>query len=406
MAAGPALDTIRPMRLIVVLLSLNTLFAGSAFDEERLKQIPQRMQEFVDQGTVAGVVTLVARDGEVAALDAVGFTDIDTKQAMRTDNIFQIHSMTKPIIAIGAMMLAEQGRLSINDPVEKHLPAFRVQRVIESRDGDSVVLMKPSRPITIRDLLTHTSGMPLNPPEGIKELQGDLHKTLNEAVLIFSQQPLLFEPGTQFQYSNTGLATVARILEVRSGLLFEDYLEQRIFKPLGMTDTYVYPPKEKFNRMPTAYILRDGKPVKYTDDPLGEGKMKFREGAKYPLPEGALYSTATDLNLIYQLMLNGGELDGVRLLSPATVEVMTQVHTGDIETRPGVGWGLGWQVVKDAAGTGSFASLGKYGHGGRYGTYCFIDPVKNLVGIFLIHREGGSDERTAFQQMVYGALVD
>jgi CubicO group peptidase (beta-lactamase class C family) len=348
----------------------------------------------------------VARHGQVVEHGAVGYTDIQTKQPLTTDNIFQIHSMTKPIIAVGAMMLAEQGLLSTSDPVEKHLPEFRGQRVIVERDGDRLVLGKPKRPITIRDLMTHTSGMSLNPPEGIKELQGTLDKTLKETVLILSQQPLEFEPGTAWQYSNEGLATLARIIEVVSGMPFETYLAKRIFEPLGMVDTYVYPPKEKWNRMPTAYIQKDGKLIKYTADPLGEGKMKFRDGAKYPLPEGALYSTTSDLFRFYQMMLNGGEYQGVRLLSPATVAVMTTVQTGDIEPRPGVGWGLGWQVVKGPAGQGGLESIGTYGHGGRYGTYCFLDPSKELIGIFMVHREGDAVERTAFEQIVYGALTD
>ncbi|MEZ5367220.1 MAG: serine hydrolase domain-containing protein, partial [Bryobacterales bacterium] len=309
-------------------------------------------------------------------------------------------------VAMAILMLAEEGRLSVTDPVEKHLPEFRGQKVIVERDGDHLVLDKPHRPITIRDVLTHTSGMPLNPPEGIKELHGALHKTLAETVLILSQQPLEFEPGTRWQYSNEGIATAARIIEVRSGMPFETFLAKRIFEPLGMVDTYIYPPKEKFHRMPTAYVQVDGKLVKYTADPLGEGKMKFREGAKYPLPEGGMYSTAADLFRLYQMMLNGGELDGVRLLSPATVAVMTESHTGDIEARPGVGWGLGWQVIKGPAGQGGLASIGTYGHGGRYGTFCVLDPSKDLIGIFMIHREGDAVERTAFQEIVYGALTD
>jgi CubicO group peptidase (beta-lactamase class C family) len=403
------------MRPLIVLGFCTSLLAAppavvdpgkAGLDGERLARIPARMREFVDSARVAGVVTLVARHGQVAALDAVGYTDVEGKQALRTDNIFQIHSMTKPVVAFAVMMLAEEGRLSVSDPVEQHLPEFRGQRVVVERDGDRVVLGKPRRPITIRDLLTHTSGMPLNPPEGIKELHGALHKTLAETVLILSQQPLLFEPGTAWQYSNTGIAAAARIIEVISGMPFETFLAKRIFEPLGMVDTYVYPPKEKFHRMPTAYIQVDGKLVKYTADPLGEGKMKFREGAKYPLPEGALYSTAADLFRFYQLMLNRGELEGVRLLSPASVEIMTALHTGDLEARPGIGYGLGWQVVKDSAGQGGFASIGTYGHGGRYGTYCFLDPAKDLIGIFLIHREGDGVERTAFQQIVYSALTD
>ena len=319
--------------------------------------------------------------------------------------------MTKPVVSIGIMMLMEQGKLAITDPVQKHLPEFRGMWVIAERTGqdggaERLTLKRPSRPISIGDLLTHTSGMPLNPAPGIGELHGALHKTLNETVLVMSQQPLGFEPGSRWQYSNTGMATLARIIEVRSGMAFEKFLETQIFKPLGMDDTYIYPPKEKFHRMPTAYILRDGKPVKYTDDPLGEGVMKFRVGAKYPLPEGGLYSTASDLFALYQMMLNGGEYDGARILSAASVELMTEVHTGDLATSSaGMGWGLGWSVVRDPGALG-LPSVGIYGHGGRYGTFCFIDPKKDIIGVFLIHREGGSDERNAFVLLAMTATRD
>jgi CubicO group peptidase (beta-lactamase class C family) len=278
--------------------------------------------------------------------------------------------------------------------------------VIDRVDADgSIRLRKPSRLPTIRDLMTHTSGMMLNPPPGIGELHGALHKSLPEVALVISQQPLQFDPGTKWQYSNMGIAALARILEVRSGMALEKFLEARIFQPLGMKDTYIFPPKEKFHRMPTAYILKDGKPVKYTTDPLGEGKMKFRENARYSLPEGGVYSTAMDLFALYQLLLNGGERNGVRLLSKASVDVMTKVHTGDLKTNaPGNGYGLGWAIVKDPMAELSLLSRGAYGHGGRYGTYCFIDPKRQMIGIFMIHREGGSDERNMFVQMAMSAV--
>jgi CubicO group peptidase (beta-lactamase class C family) len=298
------------------------------------------------------------------------------------------------------MMLAEEGKLALNDPVEKHLPEFRGQRLLV---GDT--LKRPARRITVRDLMMHTSGLPLNPPAGIGELHGALHKTLAEVVLVISQVPLEFEPGTKWQYSNTGIASLARIVEVLGGMPFEQFLEKRIFAPLGMKDTFIYPPKEKWGRMPTAYILKDGKPLKYTADPLGEGAMKFRDGAKYPLPEGGLYSTASDLFLLYQMLLNGGQLNGTRILSKHSIETMTQVATGELYTNgPGMGYGLAWAVAKD--GAAAPLSIGTYGHGGRYGTYCFIDPKTNLIGIFMIHREGGSDERNAFVNIAYSALVD
>lgn len=274
--------------LLLLLCTLNVHAADRAsvresakgLDAKRLARIPERMKFFVDKGAIAGSVTLVARHGQIGALDAVGYTDIETKQPLRTDAIFQLHSMTKPVVAIAAMMLMEEGKLTLNDPVEKHLPEFRSMWVIDSQEGDkSRKLVRPARLITIRDLMTHTSGMALNPPPGIGELHGALHKSLEEAVLVISQQPLQFQPGTKYQYSNTGIATLARIVEVTSGTPFEKFLETRIFVPLGMKDTYIYPPAEKYGRMPTTYILQNGKPMKYTADPLGEGVMKYRKGA-------------------------------------------------------------------------------------------------------------------------------
>lgn len=388
------------MRLFTFLLLALSLLAQPRLDPAGLKRIPPRMQQFVDSGSVAGVVTLVARDGKIAATDAVGYFDLETRKPLPADAIFQIHSMTKPVVALAAMILMEEGKLSLNDPVEKHLPEFRGQRVLE---GDR--LRAPSRPITIRDLMTHTSGLATNPPPGIGELHGALHKSLAEVVLVVSQQPLNFDPGTRWLYSNLGIATLARIVEVHGGMPFEKFLAARIFDPLGMKDTYIFPPREKWSRMPTAYILQNGKPVKYTADPLGEGLMKFRENARYPLPEGGLYSTAADLFRLYQMMLDGGTANGQRILSRAGVELMTQVHTGELSTNgPGMGYGLGWAVARDNAA----APLrpGAYGHGGRYGTYMFIDPREKLIGIFLIHREGGSDERLAFVNLAYAALAD
>jgi CubicO group peptidase (beta-lactamase class C family) len=367
------------------------LWAQDGIDRGRLEKIPARMQEFVAAGKVAGVVTLVGRASGVVDLKATGYFDMETKAPLRTDHIFQIHSMTKPMVALGILMLAEEGRLSIADPVEKHLPEFRS---LADR-------------ITLQQLMTHTAGMPLNPPPGIGELHGALHKPLADVALVYSQTPVAFRPGSKWQYSNAGIAVLARVLEVHSGMPFEQFLAKRIFEPLGMKDSYIFPPKEKWGWMPTAYILRDGVPVKYTSDPLGEGAMKYRAGAKYSLPEGGVYSTASDLFLLYQTLLRDGKAaNGFRLLSPASVRLMRMVHTGELATNgPGMGWGLGAYVVRPGFSPMGM-SPGTYGHGGRYGTFYFIDPVKDLIGVFLIHREGGSDERTAFVQMAYSALVE
>ena len=379
------------MKTLLLALAAPVLLAQTGFDPTRIAAIPQRMQEFVNQGKAAGVVTLIGRASGVVDLKATGYSDLETKAPMKADQIFQLHSMTKPMVAIGILMLAEEGKLSISDPVEKHLPEFRSLK----------------EKITLQQLLTHTAGMALNPPAGIGELHGALHKSLADVALVYSQTPLSYAPGGKWQYSNTGIAVLARVLEVHSGLKFEDFLAKRIFGPLGMKDSYIFPPKEKWNRMPTAYILRNGKPVKYTDDPLGEGVMKFREGAKYSLPEGGVYATASALFLLYQALLRDGKAaNGFRLLSPASVRIMRTVHTGDLATNgPGMGWGLGSFVVRPGFSPMGM-SPGTHGHGGRYGTYYFIDPAKDLIGIFMIHREGGSDERTAFVQMTYAALLD
>lgn len=379
------------MKTLLLALAAPVLLAQTGFDPARIAAIPQRMQEFVNQGKAAGVVTLIGRANGVVDLKATGYSDLETKAPMKADQIFQLHSMTKPMVAIGILMLAEEGKLSISDPVEKHLPEFRSLK----------------EKITLQQLLTHTAGMALNPPAGIGELHGALHKSLADVALVYSQTPLSYAPGSKWQYSNTGIAVLARVLEVHSGLKFEDFLAKRIFGPLGMKDSSIFPPKEKWNRMPTAYILRNGKPVKYTDDPLGEGVMKFRDGAKYSLPEGGVYSTASDLFLLYQALLRDGKAaNGFRLLSPASVRLMRTVHTGDLATNgPGMGWGLGSFVVRPGFSPMGM-SPGTHGHGGRYGTYYFIDPAKDLIGIFMIHREGGSDERTAFVQMTYAGLLD
>ena len=379
------------MKTLLLALAAPVLFAQTGFDPARIAAIPQRMQEFVNQGKAAGVVTLIGRANGVVDLKATGYSDLETKAPMKADQIFQLHSMTKPMVAIGILMLAEEGKLSISDPVEKHLPEFRSLK----------------EKITLQQLLTHTAGMALNPPAGIGELHGALHKSLADVALVYSQTPLTYAPGSKWQYSNTGIAVLARVLEVHSGLKFEDFLAKRIFGPLGMKDSSIFPPKEKWNPMPTAYILRNGKPVKYTDDPLGEGVMKFRDGAKYSLPEGGVYSTASDLFLLYQALLRDGKAaNGFRLLSPASVRLMRTVHTGDLATNgPGMGWGLGSFVVRPGFSPMGM-SPGTHGHGGRYGTYYFIDPAKDLIGIFMIHREGGSDERTAFVQMTYAGLLD
>jgi len=273
-------------------------------DPERIARIGPRMQSFVDRGQVAGIVTLLARHGQVAHLNAVGYQDIETKKPMRTDSIFQIMSMTKPVTGVGVMILAEEGRLGLNDAVEKYLPEFRGQKVVKSHDASSMTLVKPSRSITIRDLMTHSSGMG-DPPPGL-DLYTKMDRTLAEAVAIYSQQPLDFEPGTRWQYSNMGIATLGRIIEVVADQPYERFIDERIFKPLGMKDSFYFPPAEKVGRIALVHTTENGPLTRSGPAILGGDSAKYRKGARYPAPEFGLYSTASDLAAFYQMMLNGG----------------------------------------------------------------------------------------------------
>jgi CubicO group peptidase (beta-lactamase class C family) len=234
--------------------------AKAGMDAERLGRIPERMKHYVDQGQIAGAVTLVARHGSVASLEAVGFQDLETAKPMRTDTIFQIMSMTKPITAVALMMLAEEGKLSLGDPVEKYLPEFKGMWLVDSRDGNKAMTLKrPSRAVTVRDLLTHTSGVAGSPPEGFRPFPVLITTSLEKLVAVSAQQPLNFEPGTRFEYCNMGIEALGRIIEVLSGMPYDRFFETRLFEPLGMNDTFFFPPREKYSRIASVYVLEDGK---------------------------------------------------------------------------------------------------------------------------------------------------
>jgi CubicO group peptidase (beta-lactamase class C family) len=357
----------------------------AGLDVERVRRIPARMQQFVDQGLISGAVTLIQRNGSVGELDAVGMQNIETKTPMKPDTIFEVMSMTKPVTAAGIMILADEGKLSIGDPVEKYLPEFKGMWLIDARIKDSasgrdkeMAMKRPARPITIRDLLTHTSGMREMPPEPLSEIYVKFHYSLKEAVHFYSQQPLEFEPGSKWAYSNTGMATLGRIIEVVSDQPYEKFLDDRIFKPLGMVDTFFYVPEAKKSRVAAVYTKSAaGKLVN-----MGPGI--YRPGAKYPMPEGGLYSTAQDMAAFYQMCLSGGK----GILSKAALDAMTTVHTGSYPVwgSGATGYGLGFSVIRSAEGTLTFSSQGAYGHGGAFGTQAWADPKTGLIGVLMIQK--------------------
>ena len=383
------------------------LLTAAPLDPVALQRIPKRMQELVDQGVLSGTVTLVQRHGTVASLEAIGWADIEAKKPMRPDTIFQVMSMTKPFVGTAIMMLADDGRLSVSDTVEKHLPEFRGQMVVVKKNDDGTVLMKKAaRPITIFDLMTHASGMSYLPPAGIGELNTTMDRTLADAVLLYSQTPLEFEPGSKWQYSNLGIAILGRIIEVRSGMAFEKFLESRIFQPLGMKDSHIFLPAEKHARLAAIYKKGpDGKLVKAGNETLGGNALSFRKGAKYSAPEWGLYTTAQDLAAFYQMLLSGGK----KLISKSAIDTMTRKQTGDLRAghMPNTAFGLTWEVIEDPRGELAYLSAGTFGHGGAFGTHGWVDRKKDMVGVFLIQMTGvDAGAKYGFMQMANAAVID
>lgn len=392
------------LALVATGLTVQPARAGEG-NEEALKQIRLKMQEYVDQQVVSGAVTLVGRKSGIVSLQAVGLRNISANEPMTPDTVFRIASMTKPITAIGIMQLAEQGKLSVDDPVEKHLPEFKGQRLIVKRDGDAITTTRPRRLITIRDLLTHTSGMPGSPPEGLADLYLKRNRTLSEAVHAFSQRPLDYEPGTKWAYCNTGIDTLGRIIEVVSGETFEGYLQAHVFGPLGMKDTTFFPSEAQLARTALSYELKDGKLQ------AGIAVLDLPKGSKYPVPAGGLYSTAPDLARLYQAMLGRGALGDVRIIGEQSLATMTKVQTGNLQTgfTDGMGFGYGFQVVNTPTGVTAMLSPGTFGHGGAFGTQAWIDPQQDLFVVLLIQRIGmpngdASDIRRDFQKLAVEAV--
>ena len=364
------------------------------------------MKSFVDEGEIAGAVTLVAHHGSIVLLEATGYQDIEAKVPMRTDTIFQVMSMTKPFTGTAIMMLREEGRLSLEDPVLKYVPEFTRQRL---RSGQI-----PSRPITIYDLMTHTSGMRARPAGKMKDLYWKLDRTLQEAVASFADEPLQFEPGSKWMYSSMGVGTLGRIIEVVSGQPYEVFITQRLLKPLAMKDSFFFPPPEKRKRIAALYMRGfDGTLHKVNSSMsslfLGGDPMNMRQGAKYPAPEFGLYSTATDMAHFYQMLLNRGIYHRRRYLSPASISMMTSVQTGDLKAGflPGAGFGLTLEVIKDRPGS-SVLSPGSFGHSGIYGTHGWADPKKDLVGIFMIQVASPTfmKVKNSFFQMAEASVTD
>jgi CubicO group peptidase (beta-lactamase class C family) len=383
---------------------------AAGVDQEVLSEIPQRMKAFIDRQTVAGAVTLVAHGSDVVEFDAAGMADIEADHPMHKDTIFQIMSMTKPVTAIGIMMLAEEGKLALRDPVDLYLPEFHDLRVGTTVGPDAARLGIPNHAITIRDLLTHTAGIQDYPgPPGMPDYAQTMSVPLDEVVKALAKRPLLFQPGTQWSYSSPGIEILGRIIEVCSGEKYVDYITEHVLRPLGMKDSFFFPPADKVDRIAMVYTHKDGKLVRSPASILGGDPAKHRQGAVFPAPGWGLYSTAEDLLHLYRMMLNDGIYEGHRYLSPFSVHVMTEPQTTGIQP---VGWmrgsdyGLAWEVVTDPLGELAGHTIGSYGHGGAFGTQGWIDPTNNLISIMLIQgSDGGAESMTnVFLNMAESSL--
>lgn len=359
-------------RSVVVALSCVLVSSAGAAAADGSQSLAVTMRSLVDAGRLAGSVTLIASDGKILNIDCVGHADIADNRPMKTDTIFRIASMTKPITAACVMILQDEKKLSVDDPVSKYLPEFAAVTI----EGGGT----PATPITIKHLLTHTSGVASPKSDALGP-----NPTLAEMVTAIAKQPLMFEPGTKWSYG-LGLNVAGRIVEVVSQMPFEQFVEARITKPLGMTDTTFYPSAEQRARVATLY-LRDKKTGKLKAAPA-PAPVDDDAPRRAPQPSGGLYSTALDYFHFCQMVLDDGELNGVRILSPAAVKQMTAIQTGALleKERPGIGWGLGWSVVGRPNGATEKLDVGSFGHGGAFGTQAWVLPERNAVAIMMIGR--------------------
>jgi CubicO group peptidase (beta-lactamase class C family) len=309
--------------------------------------------------------------------------------------VFWIASMTKPVTGVAVMMLADEGKLSVDDPASKYLPELAG---LKMQDGAA------AKTVTIKHLMTHTAGLPENSGEETRAA-----KNLQDLVAAFAKKPMQFEPGARWQYSQTAINALGRIVEVVSGKPFEQFLDERIFEPLGMTDTTFYPSAEQAARLATPYKTEGGQ-LKPVDIFIFAGR-DLSDRDRVPLANGGLFSTAADYGRFVQMLLNDGSIDGKRYLKPETVKQFGSVHTGDLKTgfTEGNGWGLTACVVRQPQGATAALSPGSYGHGGAYGTQGWIDPVRKVGYVLMVQRSNfpnadASDVRRAFQDAAAGAM--
>ena len=395
---------------------------NQGMSEERLSRIDGVMQDYIDQEKLSGNVIYIMRNGKPVYHKAFGLRDVATNDTMEQDDIFRIASQSKAITSVGVMILQERGQLLINDPVGKYLPEYRETTVAEDDGNGGYKVVPTKRAITIRDLLTHTAGISYGRGPGAQEwldadifgwYTADRDEPIRETVRRMASLPQAAQPGEQFVYGyNTDI--LGAVIEVISGEPLDRFLKDNILEPLNMSDTDFYVPEEKRDRVATVYSLK-GEKISLADNPgtldgvshVGQGH--YIDGPRKSFAGGAGFtSTTRDYGTFLQMILNGGALNGTRILSRKSVELMTANHLGDIDYSSGAGFGLGFEVITDLGEFGKPGSEGAYGWGGAYHSVYWIDPQENLVVVYLTQLipAGDLDDQNKFRALVYQAIVD
>ena len=329
------------------------------------------LKPFVDKHELAGAVALVADKNKVLSVESVGFADIAAGKVMKQDNIFWIASQSKPMTAVAVMMLVDDGKISLDDPIEKYLPEFRGQMVVAEKDNEHIVLRKPKHPITVRETLNHTSGLPFKSAIEEPTLDG---LSLSSAVRSYAMTPLLSEPGAVYRYSNAGINTAARLIEVVAKVKYEDFMQQKLFDPLGMKDTTFWPNEAQSLRVAKSY-RPDASKTNLAEFPISQLIYPLTDRVhRFPMPAGGLFSTAIDTSLFCRMLLNNGELDGKRYLSENAIKELSKRQTPP--------------AIKESYGLGFSVSPDSYGHGGAQATNMEIRSGKGLVLVWMVQHGG------------------
>ncbi|MGH1471857.1 MAG: serine hydrolase domain-containing protein [Cellvibrionaceae bacterium] len=382
---------------------------------ERLDNVSTILNDYVEQGEFVGAVSMIARHGNVVHFEKFGDLNKDAKQEIELDSIFRIYSMTKPITTVAAMMLYEEGKFQLTDPVAKYLPEFKNILVL----NESGQLEKQNRPFTIQMLMSHTAGLTYgvfgNTPVDQQYRKAGIlgNKDLAEMVTELGKIPLQYQPGSKWHYS-VSVDVLGRLVEVLSGQPLDIFLKERMFDPLEMTDTFFQVPEEKINRFGTNHRYNQKtQKLEVIDSPE---TSQYTKEVTFFSGGGGLLSTAEDYMKFCQMMLNGGSFNGHQILGSKTIEYMTQNHLKGIfanrsgengQNRPGSGFGLGFGVLLDAAEAGVIGSEGEYYWGGAAGTVFWIDPVEDLIAIVMVqHMNVQVPLRNAMKAAIYGSLVD